>query len=104
MKPRWFAPAGLFCPRVLDRVRSEFGLAQRIGEFFVSSGRHGSGLYEQRTNVRIDEQIVTMYSRGMSTRDIQTFVRNLYGVNISPDYVSTVTDCMLDGTREVLGM
>lgn len=49
---------------------------------------------------KIDEQIVTMYSRGMSTRDIQAFVRNLYGVNISPDYVSTVTDRVLDDMHE----
>lgn len=41
-----------------------------------------------------------MYSRGMSTRDIQALVRNLYGVNIRPDYVSTVTDLVLDDMHE----
>lgn len=49
---------------------------------------------------KIDEQIVTMYSRGMSTRDIQAFVENLYGVNISPDYVSAVTDRVLEDMQE----
>lgn len=41
-----------------------------------------------------------MYSRGMSTRDIQAFVENLYGVNISPDYVSAVTDRVLEEMHE----
>ena len=49
---------------------------------------------------KIDEQIITMYSRGMSARDIQAFVENLYGVNISPDYVSTVTDRVLEEMQE----
>ena len=49
---------------------------------------------------KIDEQIITVYSRGMSTRDIQAFVENLYGVNISPDYVSAVTDRALEEMHE----
>lgn len=49
---------------------------------------------------KIDEQIITVYSRGMSTRDIQAFVENLYGVNISPDYVSAVTDRVLEEMHE----
>ena len=49
---------------------------------------------------KIDEQIITMYSRGMSTRDIRAFVENLYGVDISPDYVSSVTDRVLEEMHE----
>lgn len=49
---------------------------------------------------KIDEQIITVYSRGMSTRDIQAFVENLYGVNISPDYVNAVTDRVLEEMHE----
>ena len=45
---------------------------------------------------KIDEQIIAMYSRGMSTRDIEAFVRDMYGVDISPDYVSAVTECVLE--------
>ena len=41
-----------------------------------------------------------MYARGMSTRDIQAFIDNLYGVDISPDYVSKVTDRVLEDVRE----
>lgn len=49
---------------------------------------------------KIDEQIIAMYARGMSTRDIEAFVQNLYGVNISPDYVSAVTDRVLEDVKE----
>ena len=49
---------------------------------------------------KLDEQIIAMYARGMSTRDIEAFVQNLYGVNISPDYVSAVTDRVLEDVKE----
>ncbi len=37
-----------------------------------------------------------MYARGMSTRDIQAHLKSLYGVEISPDLISRVTDAVLD--------
>ena len=49
---------------------------------------------------KMDEQIITMYAKGMSTRDIEAFIKNLYGVSISPDYVSTVTDRVLEDVHE----
>src|ERR671912_966041 len=38
-----------------------------------------------------------MYARGMSTREIQGHLRELYGLEVSPDLVSAVTDAVLDG-------
>ena len=49
---------------------------------------------------KIDEQIIAMYACGMSTRDIESFVQNLYGVSISPNYVSAVTDRVLEDVKE----
>jgi putative transposase len=43
-----------------------------------------------------DDKIIALYARGMSTRDIQGHVRELYGVEISPDLVSAVTDSVID--------
>ncbi len=37
-----------------------------------------------------------MYARGMSVREIQGHLRELYGIEISPELVSTVTDAVLD--------
>lgn len=49
---------------------------------------------------KMDEQIITMYAKGMSTHDIEAFINNLYGVSISPNYVNTVTDRVLKDVRE----
>lgn len=43
-----------------------------------------------------DDKIVALYARGMSTRDIQGHVRELYGIEVSPDLVSAVTDSVID--------
>jgi putative transposase len=43
-----------------------------------------------------DEKIIALYARGMSTRDIQAHVRELYGIDVSPDLVSAVTDSVID--------
>jgi putative transposase len=43
-----------------------------------------------------DDKIIALYARGMSTRDIQAHVRELYGLDISPDLVSAVTDSVID--------
>lgn len=43
-----------------------------------------------------DDKIVALYARGMSTRDIQAHVQELYGIEISPDLVSAVTDSVLE--------
>src|SRR4029450_9166775 len=43
---------------------------------------------------------VSMYARGMSTREIQGHLRELYGIEVSPDLVSAVTDAVLDEVAE----
>lgn len=50
----------------------------------------------QRRFPGFDEKIIALYARGMSTRDIQAHVGELYGIEISPDLVSAVTDSVID--------
>ena len=40
----------------------------------------------------LDQQIISMYARGMTTRDIQAHVQDIYGADISPTLVSIITD------------
>jgi putative transposase len=54
----------------------------------------------QRRFPGFDDRIVSMYARGMSTREIQGHLRELYGIDISPDLVSAVTDAVLDEVAE----
>lgn len=48
----------------------------------------------------IDEKIISMYARGMSTREISAHIEEIYGVEVSADFISTVTDSVLDDIRE----
>src|SRR5215213_6377449 len=50
----------------------------------------------QRRFPGFDDKVVSMYARGMSTREIQGHLRELYGIEVSPDLVSAVTDAVLD--------
>jgi putative transposase len=50
----------------------------------------------QRRFPGFDEKIISMYARGMSTREIQGHIRELYGLDISPDLVSAITDAVLE--------
>jgi putative transposase len=50
----------------------------------------------QRRFPGFDDKIVSMYARGMSTREIQGHLRELYGIDVSPDLISAVTDAVLE--------
>lgn len=50
----------------------------------------------QRRFPGFDEKIISMYARGMSVREIQGHLRELYGIEVSPDLVSAVTDAVLE--------
>jgi putative transposase len=50
----------------------------------------------QRRFPGFDDKIISMYARGMTTREITGHLRELYGIDASPDLVSAVTDAVLD--------
>jgi putative transposase len=50
----------------------------------------------QRRFPGFDEKIISMYARGMSTRDIQGHLLDIYGLEVSPDLISTVTGGVLE--------
>ena len=50
----------------------------------------------QRRFPGFDDKIVSMYARGMSAREIVGHLRELYGIEVSPDLVSVVTDAVLE--------
>jgi putative transposase len=84
----------------LKTVRSE------AGELVLSIPRDRHGRFDpalipkyQRRFPGFDQKIIALYARGMSTRDIQAHVGELYGVSISPDLVSVVTDSVIDEVR-----
>ena len=47
-----------------------------------------------------DEKIISMYARGMTVREIQGHLEELYGLAVSPDLISRVTDAVIEEVRE----
>jgi putative transposase len=47
-----------------------------------------------------DDKIVSMYARGMTVREIQGHLAELYGIDVSPELISAVTDAVLDEIAE----
>jgi len=50
----------------------------------------------QRRFLGFDDKIISMYARGLSVREIQGHLHDLYGMEVSPQLISTVTDAVLE--------
>lgn len=48
----------------------------------------------------IEEKIISLYARGMTTRDIHDQIEDLYGIQVSADMVSNITDKILPEVKE----
>ncbi len=59
--------------------------------------------YEKRLPL-FNDQIISMYSFGMSDRDIKKHLENIYNIEVSPDLISRVTNAVIDEVREWLGL
>lgn len=69
-----------------------------LGELTLSTPRDRDGTFEpllipkhQRRVPGFDEKILALYAKGMTTRDIQEIVQDLYGVEVSPTLISEIT-------------
>jgi putative transposase len=77
------------------------------GEVQLDAPRDRNGTFEpkivrkrQRRFVGFDDKILALYSRGLSTRDICAHLEEIYGVSVSRDLISKVTDAVMDDVRE----
>ncbi len=73
------------------------------GDVTVEVPRDRNGTFEpklvkkhQRSFKGFDDKILSMYARGMSVRDIQAHLAEIYGTEVSPDLISRVTDSVVD--------
>jgi putative transposase len=74
-----------------------------LGPVAVKTPRDRKGTFEpklvgkrQTRLAGLDEKILGLYAGGMTVRDIQAHLQGLYGVQLSPDTISTVTDAVLE--------
>lgn len=54
----------------------------------------------QRRFPDFDDKIISMYARGMTIREIRGHLEELYGIDVSPDLVSAITDAVLEEVAE----
>ena len=81
-------------------------LATEHGPVRIDTPRDRDGSFEpkivrkrQRRFEGFDEKIIALYSRGLSTRDIQAYLQELYGVEVGRDLISRVTDAVMEDAR-----
>lgn len=81
-------------------VKGEFG------EITVETPRDRNSSFEPQILKKhqtrfdgFDDKIVSMYARGMSTREIQAHLQEMYGVEVSPTLISEVTDAVMEEVR-----
>ena len=82
-------------------VRTDFGKIE------LDVPRDRAGSFEpqfvkkhERTLNGFDDKVISLYSRGMSTRDIQAHLKEIYGVDVSSTFISTVTDSVMDEIKQ----
>lgn len=86
--------------RSRKRVQGDFG------EVHIEVPRDRKGSFDpqilpkhERRFAGFDDKIISMYARGMSTRDIQAHLHEIYGVEVSAGLVSEVTDAVMEDVR-----
>src|SRR5438105_8928241 len=82
-------------------------LATEHGPVPIDTPRDRDGSFEpkivrkrQRRFEGFDEKILALYSRGLSTRDIEAHLQEIYGVEVGRDLISRVTDAVMEDVRE----
>ena len=82
-------------------------LVTEHGQVEIDAPRDRNGTFEpkivkkrQRRFVGFDDKILALYSRGLSTRDIEAHLQEIYGVRVGRDLISRVTDAVMDDVRE----
>jgi len=82
-------------------------LATEHGPVRIETPRDRKGSFEpqiirkgQRRFQGFDDKILALYSRGLSTRDIEAHLAEIYGVQVGRDLISRVTDAVMEDVRE----
>ncbi|NLG17866.1 MAG: IS256 family transposase [Fibrobacter sp.] len=82
-------------------------LKSDLGDLPIEVPRDRNGEFEpqlipkgQRRFTGFDDKILSMYARGMTTRDIQSHLLDIYKVEVSPELISSVTDAIMEEVKE----
>ena len=77
-----------------------------FGEIELETPRDRNGSFEPRIVAKgqtrftgFDDKIISMYSRGMTTREIEGHLKEMYGVEVSAALISTVTEAVMEEVK-----
>ena len=102
---------GKHAPEGRNRLNSRNGRTPKrvktaTRELALEVPRDRAGTFEpklvekgQRRLPGFDEKVIALYARGMTTREIQGHLKELYQVEVSPSLISTVTDAVLEDAK-----
>jgi putative transposase len=87
--------------------KSKKNIISEYGEQEIAIPRDRQGDFEplvvkkhQSDVTGIEDQIIALYAKGVSTREIQDHLQNLYGIEISPTFISNVTNKIIPLIKE----
>ncbi|SDT15123.1 Transposase (or an inactivated derivative) [Paenibacillaceae bacterium GAS479] len=87
--------------------KSKKNIVSEYGEQEISIPRDRDGEFEplvvkkHQSNVTgIEDQIIALYAKGVRTREIQDHLQNRYGIDLSPTFISSVTNKIIPLIKE----
>lgn len=86
---------------------NEKTIKNSLGEMELEVPRDRNGEFEpiivkkyQTTLNELDKKVIAMYAKGMTTRDIKAQLEEIYGIDVSPSMISTITDKVIDAAAD----
>lgn len=86
--------------------RSRKTLKGEFGELPIEVPRDRQGTFEPKLIPKhqtrwsgFDDKILSLYARGMTVREIQAHLEEMYGAEVSPSLISSVTDAVVDEVK-----
>ena len=77
-----------------------------FGEIELETPRDRNGSFEPKIAAKgqtrftgFDDKIISMYSRGMTTREIEGHLKEMYGIDVSPGLISNVTEAVMEEVK-----
>jgi transposase-like protein len=105
-----FDPHTQHAAQVIGNSRNGYGVKtvhSTYGDIIVHPPRDRDGSFNpkiikkrQRDISGIEDKVIGLYAKGMSTRDIQTYLLDLYGYEMSAETVSTITETVMEAAKE----
>lgn len=86
--------------------KTKKGLKGDFGEIELETPRDRNGSFEPQIIAKgqtrftgFDDKIISMYSRGMTTREIEGHLKEMYGIEVSPTLISNVTEAVMEEVK-----